>query len=436
MKNVLKIAILCLAFATLAVLTACGGGETTTQTTTEPVVTTTGEIKVADVVVDGKTDYVIVYDDTNETITSAVESYALRMKSSFGVVITYEAISAVTTPYEHEIIVGDLGDKRPVVNAVKEKCKTSDFAISVQNGDVVMYATNDINYEYLFAALVGEESLRPADGMLTYSEDFYFHASDLKEMNYLQYKTRNAAAVNGAIVQSAFTYHETTKENGQKLAYRLYVPSNYDPEKEYPVLIVLHGAGERGVDNEKQFVHLILDIFKHKTSPVHDAIVLAPQCPTNNQWVDTPWANGNYSTDTVPESDELKAVMKVLSSLQEDYSVDDSRIYAMGLSMGGFGTWDLLMRHGDVFAAGIPICGGADLTKAADLAKIPIRTFHSNGDPTVPSSGTSAMAQAINANNPVDFTYTEFDSNDHNCWTRVGQDLSNLEWLFSQSKTE
>ncbi len=281
-----------------------------------------------------------------------------------------------------------------------------------------------------------EEYLKPIDGKLVCADkdDYYYHTSELKDKSYAQYLVQNSDNFNTDALQSLFTAHTTTKANGEKLAYRLYVPSNYDPSKEYPLIVVLHGAGERGVDNEKQFGNLIFHLFNHDNSPIHDAIVLLPQCPTNNQWVDTPWANGNYDLSAVPESDELQAVMKVLGELQTSYSVDDSRIYAMGLSMGGFGTWNLLMNHGDVFAAGIPICGGADPSKAADLAKIPIRTFHSVGDPTVPSAGTREMAEAIKANNPVDFTYTEFSDSAHDCWTRVGQDVSNLEWLFAQSK--
>ena len=443
MKNLLILIFVCLIFVTLTALVACGGADTTASTTekdpnttTAPDTTAAVTETVANVVVDGKTDYVIVYDDKNEVVTEQVESYAKKLKSSFGVTIAYKGISKVSEPYEHEIIVGDIGDKRPVVNNVKANCKTTDFAISVQNGDVVFYATDEQNYKYMFAALLAEDGLKPQDGKLTYTaeNDFYYQKSTLKEMNYLEYKSKNLTAVNSALVKTLFTYHETTKANGQKLVYRLYVPSNYDPDKEYPLLLFLHGAGERGVDNENQFGNMILEIFKHKESPIHNAIVLVPQCPANNQWVDTPWANGNYNSTSVKESDELQAVMKVLEGVRRDYSVDASRIYATGISMGGFGTWDLLMRHGDVFAAGIPVCGGADVTKAAELAKIPIRTFHSADDGIVPPSGTRAMAEAIKANDPVDFTYTEFPNGGHDAWTRAGKDLSNWVWLFNQKK--
>ena len=440
MKTLLKFLMLALTLAALFLLIACGDTpEVTTNadtTTTEAVITTEAE-KTANVFVNGETDYVLVYDDSVDSMESLVKSYVNKLKSQFGLTLTYKPISKVTTPYEHEIIVGDLGDKRPSVNAVKANCKTSDFAVSVQNGDVVLYATNEQNYRYLFAALIEEAGLIPTDKNLTYTSDndYYYHASSLKEMNYLEYKNKDASSVNTAVVKQLFTYHETQKPNGQKLVYRLYVPSNYDPEKEYPLLVFLHGAGEVGVDNEKQFGNMILEIFKHKESPIHDAIVLLPQCPSGNQWVDTPWANGNYRTSYVKESDELKTVMTILSGIREDYSVDAGRIYATGISMGGFGTWDLLMRHPDVFAAGIPVCGGADVTLAPELAKLPIRTFHSADDTVVPPSGTRAMAEAIKNNDPVDFTYTEFPSGGHDAWTRVGKDLSNWEWLFSQKKT-
>ena len=382
------------------------------------------------------TDYVVVYDDTDEALGDQVESFVTRLNQTYGVTVSSTGISAVTEPYAKEILIGDVSAQRSAVGAVVANCTVSDFAISVEDDDIILYATDDTNYEYMFSVFFSKEVLKSVDGELTCvaTDDYYYHTSDLKQTNYLQYQYQTISNFNTAALTAHFTYHSTTKSNGATLAYRLYVPSNYDPDKEYPLVVVLHGAGERGVDNEKQFGNLIFDLFNHTNSPMQDAIVLAPQCPTNNQWVDTPWADGNYDLTLVPESDELQAVMKVLGELQTSYSVDSDRIYAMGLSMGGFGTWNLLMNHGDVFAAGIPICGGADPNKAADLAKIPIRTFHCAGDPTVPCAGTREMAEAIQANDPVDFTYTEFSDNAHDCWTRVGKDISNLEWLFAQSK--
>jgi len=408
-------------------------------TTTEPEVTTTPAptVYTAPVAVDGVSDYVIVYDGSNATVKSEVTKYVSKMKSKFGITLKAEDIAKVSEPYAHEIIVGDLEKQRPTVASVKAGCKTGDFTVSVTEEGVVFYATDDFNYMYLFAALLAEEGLKPENKTLTYSSDknYYHHASSLKDMNYAEYVGKDAALTQ-AFVESLFTYHETKTATGQKLVYRLYLPSDYDADKEYPLLLVLHGAGERGVDNQKQLVHMIRTMFNQNNSPVDDAIVICPQCPENQQWVDTPWANGNYRTADIPESDELAAVVKVVEGIRDSYSVDKNRIYAMGLSMGGFGTWDLLVRHADLFAAGVPICGGGDQTKAKELAKMPIYTFHGSADGVVPPSGTKMMAMMINKNSPVDFHYEEFEGAGHDIWNTVAGREDVFEWLFSRTKAK
>ena len=433
-------------------LVACGGNDTTAETTTkapvsttaptttEPAVTTTEgkTVDTAPVAVNGVSDYVIVYDGSNPIIKSAVSGYVTKLKSKFGITITSKPIANVSEPYEHEILVGDLSEYRDSVKAVKESVgKGGDFAVSVKGDDVVLYATDDTNYLYLFTALVEVDGLKPANKSLTYSsdKDFYFQKSSLKDTNYAEYKGQKSK-ISQALVNDMFTYHETVTSTGSKLVYRMYVPSNYDPEKEYPLLVVLHGAGERGTNNTSQMTHMILSLFNQKNSLVDNAIVICPQCPNDNQWVDTPWANGNYSTDRVPESNELAAVVKLVEDLMETHSVDKNRVYAMGLSMGGFGTWDLLMRHGDLFAAGIPICGGGDHTKAKELAKIPIYTFHGSADPTVPASGTKMMATMIEKQNPADFHYEEFEGAGHGIWETVAQREDVIQWLFSRSMAD
>ena len=164
-----------------------------------------------------------------------------------------------------------------------------------------------------------------------------------------------------------------------------------------------------------------------------DAIVLVPQCPEGEQWVDTPWASGNYSVQGVKESVELAGVVRVVEDLTFAYMIDEDRIYAMGLSMGGFGTWDLLMRHGDVFAAGVPICGGGDPSMADALVNVPIYTFHGSIDTTVPVAGTREMAQVLQDAGSTVFTYEELDGMAHGIWETVAARADVVKWLFSQS---
>ena len=201
--------------------------------------------------------------------------------------------------------------------------------------------------------------------------------------------------------------------NGEDiLLYRLVLPEDYNSNNTYPLILFLHGAGERGSDNTKQRNNCVQNI----ANSAPNAIIVAPQCTEGNQWVDTPWSNVSYSTDTVAESNELQIVMMLLEKLKKEYSVDKDRIYVSGISMGGFGTWDLITRHPNTFAAAIPVCGGADSSKAEVVKDIPIYTFHGESDWDVPVAGTRAMVEAIKTAGGNKITYTEYAGRGHNIW--------------------
>lgn len=235
-------------------------------------------------------------------------------------------------------------------------------------------------------------------------------------------------------VQDVFKKAEYTSD-GYTLPYRIYIPKNYDCGERYPLVLFLHGAGERGDDNERQLGG-IARAFEDVTSPIYDSIVVAPQCPAGAQWVMTPWEKGNYIVDNTPESRELECVCGLLDECCDYYNVDTDRIYVTGLSMGGFGTWDMLSRHGSRFAAGLPICGGGDISRAKDLRRIPIWTFHGSADPSVPVAGTRAMFSAIKREGGTEIGYTEFDGAGHNVWDAVYTDRQVIDWLFAQSREE
>ncbi len=222
--------------------------------------------------------------------------------------------------------------------------------------------------------------------------------------------------------------------SGTTMPYRLYVPDSYDSSKEYPVVVFLHGAGERGTDNTAQLLHSIQVLFDDHEA-FKEAIVIAPQCPADKRWVETDWSLGNYSSDAVAE-EQLATVMSILAEVQGQYSTDTDRIYAMGLSMGGFGTWDLLTRHYDVFAAGVPICGSGDPSKAEILKQIPIWTFHDTGDPTVPYEGTQNMYNAIKAAGGEKIKFTTYQGYGHAIWNVAAAEEGLIDWLFSQKLSD
>lgn len=233
-------------------------------------------------------------------------------------------------------------------------------------------------------------------------------------------------------IYQAFQAKSFTATDGTVLKYRIFIPDGYTPEADYPLLLILHGAGERGDDNSAQMRNAVQNLFNDLNSPIYGSIVICPQCPNNNQWVDTPWSDGNYSVANVPESNELKAVVEILDSIKNAYSVDDSRVYGFGLSMGGFGTWDLMMRHPDLITAGVPLCGGADVAYAQQLVEKPIWTIHDSTDGIVPVSGTRAMVNAIKAAGGSSIIYEELQGYGHNVWDYASTREGLMNWLFSQ----
>ncbi|MBE6377017.1 MAG: phospholipase [Lentisphaerae bacterium] len=199
-----------------------------------------------------------------------------------------------------------------------------------------------------------------------------------------------------------------------------------------PVLLFLHGAGERGDDNCKQLFHGAAEIISWCKRNRKKVLLLFPQCPEGQQWVNTPW---NALKHSIPEESEyMKLAMEMLTSEVSKSKADPSRIYIVGISMGGFGVWDAISRDPFRFAAAFPVCGGGDIAQAGKLTDIPILTFHGEIDSVVPTSRTRDMVAAICRENGKRITYTEVPGCDHNSWSYAfGKDES-WQWLFSQSK--
>lgn len=236
-------------------------------------------------------------------------------------------------------------------------------------------------------------------------------------------------------VASAFRKCLYTGPNGVTIPYRLYIPKNYDCGEQYPLVLYLHGAGNRGTDNEKHLYPISL-WFRNENNPVYNAIVIAPQCPENRQWVDAEWLPGVYSVDQFQETDELKAVLAILERVMEFCNIDEDRVYVTGESMGGYAAWDLLTRHGARFAAGVPICGGVDVSKANLLKRIPIWLFHGSEDKEVLPEGSRLIYAQIRKLGGEEIRYTEYNGVAHNAWDFANLDTEMHEWLFRQSRLE
>ncbi len=234
-------------------------------------------------------------------------------------------------------------------------------------------------------------------------------------------------------------FEEKTFTDGtNSIGYRVRMPDHTD--RPVPLVLFLHGAAQRGDDNDAQLDLAVLKTYSSYKCEMYDSVVIAPQCPRNKRWVEVDWTYGLYSVDQIPESVQLKLTAQLLEEyIGQDY-VDASRVYIFGLSMGGFGTWDMLTRHGDLFAAGIPICGGADPTKAEQLAEIPIYTFHGTADTNITVEGTVTVVEAIERQGKGLIHYVEYQGAGHVIWDQAlafqGDDRNppTLKWLFEQKK--
>jgi predicted peptidase len=223
-----------------------------------------------------------------------------------------------------------------------------------------------------------------------------------------------------------------TDAKGKTLPYRLLKPQNYEPKRKYPLVLFLHGAGERGTKNEKQLVHGVPEFAKEANRANYPCFLIAPQCPEQAKWVEVDWSADAHRQPTEP-SEPMRLTLELLDALPKEFSIDSHRIYVTGLSMGGYGTWDILARRPDLFAAGVPICGGGDETTAAKIAKIPIWVFHGAKDPAVKVERSRRMIEALKkaGGHPK---YTEYSDEGHFSWVPAYKDPALFAWLFAQKR--
>lgn len=222
------------------------------------------------------------------------------------------------------------------------------------------------------------------------------------------------------------------------LPYRILYPKNYDRSKKYPLVFFLHGSGERGNDNEAQLTHggkLFFD-----SASAYPAIVVFPQCPADNSWnsmlVDRtqtpPQRTFNYKKS--PEPWPLAATYKLVTDLIKTEAVDKKRVYFSGLSMGGFGTFEMIWRHPKTFAAAMPICGGGDaMAYDKRVKKIPFWVFHGAADAVVDVKLSREMVDRLNKIG-AKVKYSEYPGVNHNSWDNAFAEPDYLHWMFSNNK--
>ena len=228
-------------------------------------------------------------------------------------------------------------------------------------------------------------------------------------------------------------------QGSDTLPYRLLLPAKYDSTKKYPLILFMHGSGERGNDNSSQLNHGG-DLFtKDSIMKNYPAIVVFPQCAARSTW-----ANMTSVTDTatkkrifgfpvgLPPKQDMKLLMALISELETTYPVNKKRLYVGGLSLGGMGTYDLVNRMPKTFAAAFPICGAGNLSTAKIMKKTSWWIFHGQKDSSVYVEYGKTMAAALKkARAKVKLTIYLEDG--HNSWDDAFKEPGLFAWMFKKN---
>ena len=242
------------------------------------------------------------------------------------------------------------------------------------------------------------------------------------------------AYVNSIFAQpSRFEKNKFINDKGDTLNYRSLYP-DYNPSRKYPLVIFLHGSGERGNDNESQLKWGVMKFATDQAMSMYPAIVIAPQCPANQKWSNFKSKDNSREMQLqATPSKPMELLYQLIQQLIKTSSVDTNRIYITGLSMGGYGTFDAISRYPHLFAAAVPVCGGGDTSKAALIAHIPIWIFHGSEDAVVnPLFSVDMLSALINVHAHPGFTM--LPETGHFSWIAAYNDPLMIEWMFRQHK--
>lgn len=236
--------------------------------------------------------------------------------------------------------------------------------------------------------------------------------------------------------QENYQKKEFVSSFGDSLSYRLLRPENEQAGSKYPLVLFLHGAGERGSDNEKQLTHGAQMFLNPVNREKYPAFVLIPQCPADAYWAYTSRPASFFPAE-MPVVQDISPIFKSLKELLDSYlalpQIDKNRIYIIGLSMGGMGTYDMAIRFPEVFAAAIPICGTVHPIRLANAKGVRFRIFHGDADNVVTVEGSRMAYRALKAAG-ADVEYIEFQGCGHDSWTPAFNYPGFMDWLFSQKK--
>jgi len=232
--------------------------------------------------------------------------------------------------------------------------------------------------------------------------------------------------------QSLWSKETYKNTKGDSLLYRQLYP-DANRVRKYPLVIFLHGSGERGNDNEAQLKWGAHNFASDKNLTLYPAFVIAPQCPTGAGWANISTRNRDELTMATAPSKTMELLMELIQQTIKKFPVDTNRIYITGLSMGGFGTFDAISRYPNLFAAAVPVCGGGDISKVPLIKNIPMWIVTGAEDSSVSPVYSIEMTRALQKAGAHP-GFTQYPEVGHFSWIMAYSDALIMEWLFRQRK--
>jgi predicted peptidase len=244
-----------------------------------------------------------------------------------------------------------------------------------------------------------------------------------------------AATISRAISENRtgqFIEAKYASEKGGALPFQIFIPKSPNKDARYPLLVFLHGAGELGDDNVRQLTGFPREFISSDNQSKHPCYIIAPQCPKSDAWSSFPEYPANARSAPAPTV-AIRNTIELIEKMIAECNIDKARIYVTGLSLGGEGTFDIVSRRPDLFAAAVPVCGIADVEKVSSMSRVPFWIFHGERDEINPAKYSRVIFHALKLKGAMP-KYTEYQDAGHDIWGRAYSEPGLIPWLFEQHK--
>lgn len=421
MTKYARIIITALLLTTVLLLASCGSGTETpaTDPVTDPVTDAVTEAPAKDIIIsDGEKCYyrTIVQSGCATTISDVANDLKATCYDKTGHQL-WISRDGSEDPAENEILIGTTN--RPESAQIAEGLKENQYRVCFV-GTKLVVAGGSRGAVIEGAKLLLKNYFEVDGGVIKLPENLNITGEiDMKMATDLD------SGWNDLVFEAS---------NNIDLKYQIWMPANYNADKEYPCILYMHSAGVRCDDNshintgEAKFLRNF-----ESGKYANECIIIAPCCPTTHKWVTVnTWKELKYDFVNTKTADYMTATLELFADYREKLAIDDNRLYTYGMSMGGFAVWDLLARNPGVFAAAIPVAAAGDPTTASTMGKTAIWIFHGTADEAVPYQSAINMHEALTAAGRTDVKFTTFEGAGHGIWAKTADTAGLFDWLFSQ----